>query len=151
MATSLSKFSPCLAHKRVSQVGMTTSFSRFCPCIAHTKGWVKLKKQHPSLNSTPALPLHGPQKGGSSWGPLPSLNFTPALPTERWVKLKWQHPSLNFMATSFSKFYPCMAHQRLSQLGQHPCPNFTPAWPTKGWGKLERPFPGLNFAPALPT
>ena len=38
-----------------------------------------------------------------------------------------------------------MAHQRVSQLGQHPSLNFTPAWPTKGWVKLEGPLPCLNF------
>ena len=37
-ATFFSKFYPCIAHKRVSEVGMTNPFSKFYPCIAHTKG-----------------------------------------------------------------------------------------------------------------
>ena len=39
-ATFFLKLYPCIAHKRVSEVGigMTTPFSKFYPCIAHTKG-----------------------------------------------------------------------------------------------------------------
>ena len=88
------------------------------------------KGEHPSLNFT-LVKLE--------W-PLPSLNFT--LPTQLGMTTSFSkfYPCLAHkrvsqveMATSFSKFYPRVAHQRVSQLGMTTSfSKFTPALPTKG-------------------
>ena len=126
---------------------MTTSFSRFSPCIAHTKGWVKLKWQHPSLNFF----LGWLTKGRVNLeGQHPSLKFTPAFPTRGWVKLKRLHLSLNSTPA-----WPTKGCVKLEW--PLPCLKFTPASSfskilplhcPQGWVRLEWPHPS-KFSPCI--
>ena len=52
-----------MAYKRVSQVEMATSFSKFYPCVAHKR--VGQLSMAASLSKF--FPLHFPQKDESSW------------------------------------------------------------------------------------